>query len=89
MIIPPVVSSYTPVYIYQDSTPDTQKCLEQSENADILQKTLQGEQLTDADTQRIAACIAERKESNKTAVIAIIVFIVLTIGGLVLIGLLA
>lgn len=89
MIIPPVISSYTPVYIYQDSTPDTQKCLEQSGNADILQKTLQGERLTDADTQRIAACVAERKESDKATSIAIIVFIVLIIGGLILIGSLA
>lgn len=74
MIIPPTTASYTPVYIYQDSTPDTQKCLELSENADILQKTLQGEPLTDEESQRITTCVAERKETTYIVATVILLF---------------
>lgn len=81
MILPITTTSYTPVYIFQDSSSDTQRCLERSENADILQKTLKEEELTDAETQRITACVEERKEANNTiATVVVIVAILLVIG---------
>lgn len=66
MILPVSTTYYQPMYIYQDSTSDTQKCLERSEHADILQKTLKDEQLTDDEAERIATCVDEQKRSTAT-----------------------
>lgn len=84
-MILPAASTYTQsVYIYQDSTSYTQRCLERSENADLAQKVLKGEQLNDKDTQRVTTCVAEVKEFSTKLVVglfiaAFIAFIVLTL----------
>lgn len=64
MILPMSASYQQPMYIYQDVVSDTQKCLERSEHADILQKTFKDEQLTDDEAKRIAACVDERKRTG-------------------------
>ena len=79
MILPVSTTHYQPMYIYQDSVSDKQKCLERAEHADILQKTLKDEQLTDEETERIAACVKEQKQSNKTAVLIYMAIIVVLI----------
>ena len=66
MILPVSTVYHQPVYIHQDSTSDTQKCLERSEHADILQKTLRDEQLTNEEAERIATCVDEQKRSRAT-----------------------
>ncbi len=83
-MILPAASTYTqPVYIYQDSTSYTQRCLERSENADLAQKVLKGERLNDKDAQRVTTCVAEVKESGTKLVAGF--FIVVFIAGIVLI----
>ena len=77
MILPTTTSTYTqPVYIYQESTSYTQGCLERSENADIAQKTLKGEQLTDEEAQRVTTCVEESKKSTTTFVIGFTVVLI-------------
>lgn len=77
MILPVATTYYQPVYIHQDSTSDTQKCLEKPEYADILQKTLQGEQLSEEDSQRITACVRDRQESESKVVVLVLIGIVI------------
>ncbi len=82
MILPVSAAYYQPMYIYQDNTSDTQKCLERTEHADILQKTLKDEQLTDGEAERIAACVDEQKRSTA------IVLAILLIGSVIILAIL-
>lgn len=74
-----ILLTTTPVtYIYQDVASDTQKCLEREENADILQKTLKPEELTDNEAERISECVKEKKKShNIVGAFMLIGFVVL------------
>lgn len=87
MILPVSTTYYQPMYINQDSTSDTQKCLERSEHADILQKTLKDEQLTDDEAERIAACVDEQKSSSATVLAIFLIGSVILLAVIIGIGL--
>lgn len=87
MILPVSTTYYQPMYIYQDSTSDTQKCLERPEYADILQKTLKDEQLTDEEAERIATCIDEQKRATATVLAIFLIGSVIILAVIIGIGL--
>lgn len=72
-------ASYTPVYIHttSDSRSDVEKCMEKPEYADILQKQLKDEDLTDEDTVRITECVKRKQENRaKALVISLVICLV-------------
>ena len=71
---------YTPVYVHTtaDGRSDVEKCMEKPEYADILQKQLKNEDLTDEDTVRITECV-KRKQDDQGKAVGIVLVIMLVI----------
>ena len=60
------VNTQTP-HTEQYKTDYVQECLVEPENQEIMQKYLQGVQLTDEESKTVTDCVAEKKESEDMA----------------------
>lgn len=59
--------SYTIPNTTEYKTDYVQECLVEPENQEIMQKYLQGVQLTEEESKTVTDCVAEKKESEDTA----------------------
>ena len=74
------VNTPTP-HTEQHKTDYVQECLVEPENQGIMQKYLQGVQLTEEEAKTITDCVAEKKASEDTAtIIGVVIGVMLIIG---------
>ena len=74
------VNTPTP-HTEQYKTDYVQECLVEPDNQEILQKYLQGVQLTEEESKNITDCVAEKKASEDTAtIIGVVIGVMLIIG---------
>lgn len=59
--------SYTIPNTTEYKTDYVQECLVEPENQEIMQKYLQGVQLTEEESKTVTVCVAEKKESEDMA----------------------
>ena len=62
-----IPAPHTTPHTTQYKTDYVQECLVERDNQEIMQKYLQGVQLTEEESKTISDCVTEKKESEDTA----------------------
>lgn len=70
----------------QHETDYVQECLVERDNQEILQKYLQGVQLTEEESKTVTDCVAEKKEGEEIAVLITVIIVGVALLALIIYG---